>query len=295
MRIYAYTAQQFGPRSLSNLTELIHDQPIEQRSYGGDAYLRLEDRRQDGDFLLLDFTKRRLGHGPGRYSRRQRLAPFDLGAEDGFGEDTAMVVHLPTNSLAVQYNHHGPKINRIEQYLYAADLGFGLGPRIEGVQDADRCGFRFGAVLTRDAIDRLRRFGLYRSVEFAISVPGVQPGDLESGRSLGAALSNPLPGGVENIRMRFSATTNKDSHLDSDATSNFINGLMRLGMGVTHAVVTGKTTAEDPTEEVDLVSDRVQHTANLEVGTGGRYTDMDRWRALCDAWTAWRDAGLLPI
>lgn len=137
--------------------------------------------------------------------------------------------------------------------------------------------------------------GFYRSIDFAIAVPGIQEGDAAAGRGLADALRNPLPAGVETIEMTIGATSKKDSRLNGDAAAQFITNLLAIGGAVTRATVKAKRGVDDPVEEVNLVEERVQRDVLVTMGPGGRYPTSTRWSALRDAWQTWHDAGYLPI
>ncbi|WP_425088007.1 hypothetical protein [Stappia sp.] len=297
MKIYAYNVDQKGSRAIEALTDTIIRRGIGDRIFSVDATLRLEERSLEGDFLRLNFAFKRGGHGPGRYLEDRPLESFDVGENNsGFGEDTALIVHLPSSTVAVQYNHHGPKIKHIEQYLYAADLKEGLSPAVDGVADEDRCGFEFGVVLTPDAMEKVRNFGLYRKINFTVAVPGVQRGDLERGRGLGEVLGAPFPEGVETLQMSIGATTKKGSRLSSVQSMRWIQDLLNLGPAVLkRAVVEGRPTEDDLTDPVDLIADRVCVERPIRLGHGLRYTVEDRWNALEQGWESMRERGLLPL
>jgi hypothetical protein len=295
MKAYAYLVDQRGNMSLEEITRRIFELPLDRRGIGGDVSLRLEERSIDGDFVMLDFANRRGGHGPGLYARTRPLSAFSLREDEDFGEDTALVYHAPSRTAAVQYNHHGPKIQAIENQLTAAHMGFGIGPSVEGVLDGDRSGVRFGAVLTQNAINRLRNVGFYRSIDFAIAVPGIREGDAAAGRAVADALRQPLPAGVETIEMTIGASTKKNSKLDANAATEFITSILAIGPAVKRAIVKAKRGVNDPVETIDLVEERVGRDILVAMGDGGRYPTRDRWAALREAWEAWREAGQLPI
>src|SRR5690349_16153130 len=139
MRIFAFRLEQKGPRTLRRLIEALDAQPLGNRFTSPDQGVRLEEQTVLDDLLFMDFAKPRRGHGPGRMSRTQPLEAIPLRAGDEFGEDTAMVVHMPTGYAAIQSSQYGPRPGAIENYLFAFDLEVG-GLRVgaPGETDADR-------------------------------------------------------------------------------------------------------------------------------------------------------------
>ncbi|WP_157776548.1 DUF6731 family protein [Nitratireductor aquibiodomus] len=124
MKIHAYEAAQKGPRTLEELLRCIHRQPLENRFYLGEEGIRLEDVVERDGLWFADFVAPRGGHGPGKMKRSRPLEGIQLQEDERFGEDTGMVYDPATRYAAVQYNHFGPRIKAIENYLYAADLFF---------------------------------------------------------------------------------------------------------------------------------------------------------------------------
>jgi hypothetical protein len=217
VKILAFRVRQRGARSLEELVELIYAQPLERRTAGAARDIRLEKRRQArGGLLLLDFAHKRSGHGPGRASRNDPVTEFDLGAEEFFAEDTAVVYDPRSHYAAVQHNHYGPRVGTIERYLYAWDVRQGIGPAVPGVGDQERAGFTFGAVLKPDAYARLRGLGIVRQIDFSVSVPGAREADLDEGRSLGQVLRAALPEGIETLSMTMTAQAPRNSALGQD-------------------------------------------------------------------------------
>lgn len=292
MKIFAYRIVQKGPRTLTNISESLGTRGFEDRYFGG-MPIRLEDVGTHGGFLLIDFSKERGGHGPGRMSRAAGIADIDLREGESFGEDTAIAFDQASGFAAMQYNHVGPRHTAIEDYLYAYDLSLGGQPREEGQRDEDRFGFRFAALLKRDALARLGRLGIVHEISFSVSVPAVRAADLEAGRSLGDVLRAPLPDGIETINISMKAAAGRDGALARGGAMGLIDDLQRVGAGVKHALVKGRATREDPIDRIDLISERVIKEVPLQLGPNRRYSRPDRWQALSQALREWLDAGAL--
>jgi hypothetical protein len=119
MKIFAYRVHQRGPRSLDQIVTRLHGLALEDRYFAGPV--RLEDIGRRSGLLLMDFSRERGGHGPGRMSKRAALQNIQLGAGESFGEDTGIALDPQTGLAAVQYNHYGPRVTAIEDYLFAYD------------------------------------------------------------------------------------------------------------------------------------------------------------------------------
>ncbi|HAV49672.1 MAG TPA: hypothetical protein DCX75_05650, partial [Brevundimonas sp.] len=272
MRALAYGVQQFGPRSLQQVGTAIEAMPIEDRFFlGEDDGLRLENFTDLQGLWHFDFAKRRSGHGPGRMARERAMEEIDLGG-DWFGEDTAFVFDPATGVAAVQYNHFGPRLKWIEQYLAAADLTLG------GVHQG-RWGFGFGMRLKDPAYAELQDFGLIQEIDFTVSVPGVRAANFERGNSLAGILNAPLPVGIETIRVEMKARADRGSSLGHDEAWGVINDLRRLGGDLIRADVWGKQDARSRRQRVNLKDAQISSQQPVNAA-GNRVARTERYTAL---------------
>ncbi|TYC53830.1 hypothetical protein FMN50_13750 [Rhodobacterales bacterium] len=293
MKIYAYRFVQKGPRPLEQLLEKIVGLDLSERSFLGSDDIRLEHAAKQGKLWFADFASPRRSHGPGAMGSSEPLSDIKLGEGLKFGEDTGIVYDAETGYAAIQYNHHGPRHASIRRYLEAADVKFG-GLADDERPERDRYGFSLGAVLKQDAYARIKKFGIYKTVEFTISMPGALGADLEAGSSLGSVLNAPLPEGVDTLTIAMHAAAGKGSPLESSGVEAIIDSIARLGNAVRTATVKGKARPEDVYEAVNLVKDRVGTEVNLTVGAALRLERQDRWDALKDTLQSWLNNGLLP-
>lgn len=292
MKVYAFRVQQQGPRALQTVIDRIHAMPLGNR-FIGDMGVRLEEKGQRGGFLMLDFARIRTGHGPGRLRRHHPIEEFHLAQDENFGEDTGIAYDPQTQYAAIQYNHIGPRALLIERYLRAADISFGqIRDKEEGEHDEDVAGFIFATTLKRNAYAQLRHMGIYREVEFTVSVPGVVPEDLPQGRSLRSVLSSALPEGVESLTIKMKASPyQRDSSLGGGAVREIMQDLRQLGGHLKSATISGKRGHGERVESIDLLSEQVMSEPPINVGPGGRYTRNDRWASLAATLRGWIDNG----
>lgn len=297
MRIYAFRVAQRGPRLLGDVVQRLADLPMERRYFQGNAFgLRLEAMGGQDGFVLADVAAARVGHGPGRMATNAPMAEFDLGEGESFGEDTGFAYDPETGYLALQYNHQGPRVGRIEQYLHAADFSFGgLRAAQPGESQFDLCGFRFGAVLQPGAYAKLRTMHIVKRLEVSISLPGAQAADRERGRSLSQVLDAPLPEGIEKLEIVMTSSAQKNGRLGRQGVMGFVDDALALGPHVQNLFVRGKQNDDTPTEELDLLEQRLETTANVQLGPGGRFPRAARWEALSAALQTWKGSGALPV
>lgn len=280
MKILAFRVHQAGTLSLPDLAARILGEPLSERSYLGRNDLRLENSLDGANFLALVFGKPRLGHGPGQMGRDVPLGDITLGQGRNFGEDTAMVVDKASGYAAMQYNHFGPRARSIEQYLSTASFS---------LTDDFENGFRIGAVLRRDVVERIRAMDVIKEVDYTVSIPGLVAADRAAGRSLGAAVGNPHPEGTETLRISYRANRARDASLRPDDVRSLLEDLLPfVGSGaLRNAKVVGRMDEGAERETIDLIEEQIAHTVPILPGSGQRLDLNERWTALRDTLRQW--------
>jgi hypothetical protein len=248
--------------------------------------MRLEDANVRGDYVYLDFARPRTGHGPGHMAKSRPIQDFDLPDDEAFGEDTAVAFDPASGYAAVQYNHYGPRVSAIEQYLSVADRALG--------RDQLQWGYEFGAYLKPDAYRRLRGFGLVHEVDFTVALPAVGDAEFAQGESVQGFLRAPLPQGVETMSVQLKAGRGRDSALGRRGVLGIAEDLMRLGPALKSGSVRGRRDDGQP-DWVDLVKDQLVTERDVRAGRGQRFARPERWMALRDALGAWLATGQLPV
>lgn len=139
MKIHAYRVLQVGSLSLGDLLRALTTQTLGERHrviYG--AGIRLDEIQEHGGRWYLDFGGIR-HEGPGRASAEDPITDFDLEDHEGFAHETAAIYDISTGIVGLQYNHYGPRINRIRSYLFQLASQHGASSEING--------FGFNAIL----------------------------------------------------------------------------------------------------------------------------------------------------
>lgn len=136
----------------------------------------MESLAIDGDYYSMDFTHRRMTHGPGFSERGAQTVDFDEITEGGgYGEQAAVVWHSTTRYAAVQYNNWGPK---------ARDIGAYLSHFVDGHETVS-----FEPAMTRGALVDLKRKG-QAITKFEVAWDRALGRDeITYGQSVGAPLS----------------------------------------------------------------------------------------------------------
>lgn len=286
MKIHSYKVFEQGPVALTDILNHLQGISLAQRLRNvSGAQIRLEAVQSTGSIWLLDFGGIR-HDGPGRASANQPIEDFDLQAHEGFGHETAAC--FDGEFLILQYNHFGPRISRIREYL--SQIGQQLaGPAGAGQGQV----INFITVLKGDALDRLGRMGLVKSMEFSFYVPGVAAANDGAARpSLSGLLSNPLIGTAAKVRVQVSAARDRTSSLVINHVQQAIDDLIGVRDEVSELQIVAKEAEDSPREQVDFLDARLE--ADIPVQrTGRRYGRAERWVALRQALDTWRANGQL--
>jgi hypothetical protein len=257
----------------------IHALPLEDRNreYGEDP-LRLEELQLDAGkgHLFCDFLKIRTGHGPGRAAKNKAVEEFDLKKDEGFGEDTGLFYDFRSQIAIVQYNHYGPRIAAVAEYLSLFD-------------HANVMTFEFTPRYQEDVLERLESKEILRRFEMTVDARLLNENDFRKGMALkeAASLSEEYGSDYVSISLRVEKRTDsmrrKLVHLGQwvvDRTNNTEEALNPFKA----CEVAGKDDEAAPMELLDLVAQRVSDKQAVTLGSGRRYTRESRWAALERAW-----------
>jgi len=255
--------------------------PLDQRTRHVGYKLRLEDFRAPDDrrsYWLLDFAKLRFDGGPGRASERAPTASFDLAEGEGFSEETAMLYHPASGFAALQYNHHGPRVQAIADYLGAFDPG----------QSAT---YEFRLQLRADAQARLDKKKIFTKLEIKVAPAALSPAFRENNVSLTSMLQQQLGEfGGDTVAITIAL---ERSSANSLRLKNWLPRFKEMADSEHEAVsvlrVVGRDENDGPLDPVDLIAEKERlEYAGLEMDAGLRYLREERWRRLEAAYSTWK-------
>jgi hypothetical protein len=288
MKVHLFKVVSFnGAPPLDTLLDIISNDPLDQRlRMVGHQEMRMEEALQphtNGNrtpYWLLDFTKLRFEHGPGKASRIDAIEGFELDDNQGFGEETAALYDPQTHHLLIQYNHHGPRSGKIQEYFstYSNDQN-----RIYELQIR----------LDETSEIRLAQKQIINKLQFKVAPSSIsaahRQGNISMARSI--ELSETLHG--QTIEVTVSAGRGS---LSMPKAQSMINALKRLvqtdALHNTNSVdtfkVSGKNNIDDATDTIDMLASKLEIvSAGLIMGTDLRYTQRSRWDALIRARNGW--------
>lgn len=216
-----------------------------------------------------------------------------MAEEEGFGHETASCYNPAIGFLALQYNHYGPRVTRINTYLSLfADIAAGVDENDVAALAASPEGFGLEPVLKAEAEDALNGMGIVKGIEMAFHVPGVLANDGREKQSLNSLLDNPLIGHSDRVRIHVSAARARASSLALNDVRQAVSDLLGFRDEVSELQVTAKETEESPSEPIDFLNARLEADPAV-LREGRRYGREHRWEALRHALSTWQANGQL--
>ena len=228
----------------------------------------MEEYDVDGDFHQLDLTQRRRTHGPGHSRPGLQTVDFNLGQDDGFGEQTCAVWHAPSRYMAVQYNHYGVRPSAIRDYLSM----FGSAVAGEAVN------LEMEPQLNTDTYERLGASPIHARLQCGFDSKSVVP--TEGMAKLGVPLQRimEIRDSTDAVNIEVTVSLGRRSgtgRYDADGNLRSLNILstVRQALGMNPSKLVAAVKSEDgPMEILDLLEHRqVDEVADGDLRlTGGR-------------------------
>lgn len=276
---------------LTELLERIHQDGIANRlKTVGQQEVRLETiappRSADNNtaYWLLDFTKIRFEHGPGKASREDPIEGFELEADQGFGEETAALYDPQRQVILIQYNHYGVRSSIMKNYfaLYG--------------HDANAVGsYEFNIRMDESADVKFAQKEIITKMHFKIAPPRMTQAQRDGNVSLGRSLDVSDNLGAETIEVIVSAGRSGNAALSFQRARALARRLMEIRhVGedqdpiVSKLEVVGRDSLLEPLDVVDLLKPKLeQRIGDLILGADRRYTQRSRWDGLIRARNGW--------
>ncbi len=285
MTVHLYDVRRHSSPPIDQTFNQIMSQPLAQRMRKiAHTDIRLEEclpphsQRNSTPYWLLDFTNIRLKNGPGKANLLGPMTGFNIGPNEGFGEETAVLYDAQHRVLIVQYNHHGPRASSICSYFNSFDAS----------QTHD---YTLTIRVDTNTATKLNAKSILKKVTIQITPPKISPHMRNGGTSLSKALQISDELDAESIELTISAGRATGARLHLQRTRNLINHITQQ-FGVKGAVgklsVTGQTMQGTPVEAIDLLEEKIEaEIDNLALGSDLRYTQDSRWNALVRARNGW--------
>lgn len=279
MKIFAYKFHNDTPAiSLSDRIQQILTVPIKERNRKQDTqYVRLEHAEQVNGYWLCDFIKIRMDHGPAKGGLKKEVEGFPLDAEEGFSEETAILFDPTLNAVVAQYNHYGPRISAITDYLSIFD-------------HEQPARFMFLPVYADDINRILRRKNIFSKVELSIAPQFMTQRDYDAGVGLKEAMSVSKATGAEKVTLVLSVHGRKRGlHQVKDLLHwVYQKATSQDADAISACRITARDGDDAASERLDLVAQRLSAEVSVKSGADRRYPRAERLNALRRTRDVWR-------
>ncbi|WP_418140606.1 hypothetical protein NUW46_15590 [Marinobacter sp. MA] len=282
LKVHAFGVKAFdGSGALEDLLAQIKNDSLPARVRTvGYADIRVEDVRKVNGLWFFDFGKFREQHGPGKASKATPVKGFTFSNGEVFCEETACVYIPKTKHLIVQYNHHGARVGKIQEYLNNYDPNnsytFELLPKYD--QTVER---------------KFRNRAATKKIIFEIDPRFLSQADKVAGTALTQALELGNQSQGEKVELTISAGKPKSNYLSKfiDKTADTLktkagqnpDGITKLRVGVLENL-------DSRMEVLDLIAQRLIHQFDdIPIGSDLRFPRKERYKALHRAYKGWKN------
>lgn len=239
----------------------------------------------ESPYWLLNFTKFRFENCPGKVGLNTPIEGFDIGKDEGFGEETAAIYDPKSKFMIIQYHHSGVRASAIESYLS------------NYFHDSDQVtGYELKVKLDPTAEAKLAKKKFITKVKLKIAPAQITKEFHDQNLSLGQVLdigSNTKSKDVELILAADRGENLSDKFIMPLIT--FLKNLRQFDLDNDSAAMTkfevcGRNEKEDRADAINMLAPKLKLVIDgLTVGGDKRYTIRSRWDGLLRAATGWKD------
>lgn len=279
LKIHLYkVASQHGSRPLDDVLNLINSIDLQNRmKHCSHQDIRLDEVQSPSKskpYWLLDFGNLRFTSGPGRASRNTPTQSFSLQKGEGFAEETAVLYDAHHNAMLVQYNHYGPRVGTIQEYLSSF-----------GSQDI----YDLNIVLRGDAQARLKTKKIFTKLIMKVAPDKLSASYKQHNVALSTAIQRThtdFGGDVVTFEIGI-GRSNKNGLNLSKLMKSFLN-LIGEQDAIKELKIAGKT-SDEKAELINLLEHKLEESfTDLTLDSGLRIPRLDRWNALERAYRGWQ-------
>lgn len=246
----------------------------------GFTNMRIEDVTHKNGLWFFDFGKFREQNGPGKASKATPVQGFSFERGEVFCEETACLYVQRTGHLIIQYNHHGARVGKIQDYLNSYDQNnsyiFELVPKYDETVE-----------------QKFRNRAATKKIIFEIDPRFLNESDKISGTALTQALDLGKQSHGEKVELVISAGKPKMKYLSQfvDKTAEVLKKIAGQNPDAITKLKVGVLENLDSRMEVlDLIAQRLVHEfGDIPLGHDLRFPQQDRYKALERAHNGWKN------
>lgn len=287
IHLFAVVASE-GSLPLHDLLGKISDTNIDKRVRDIGYKIRVEDEilapSPSYPYWLIDFAKLRFEGGPGRGSVKVPTRSFDLDEDEGFVEETAMLYDPKSGFALIQYNHFGPRVTAISDYLSVFDY-------------AGDSSYEFVVKLRGDAQARLDRKTIFTRIEMKVAPVNLTEGFKAKNVALSSMLKTQTDSfGGDFVSIEISLERNNQVSLK---VKDWLRSIKLLANedrdAVKHLLIAGRDGEYESIEPINLLAEKEELSfSGVEMDSGHRYIRKERYARLEGAFKQWKSKQAIP-
>lgn len=233
------------------------------------AEIRADDIIVKDNLILIDFTKFRASHGPGKASLDKPIAGFEFQPGEQFAEETALLYDPQTEFIFIQYNHHGARLGAISEYINI-------------YMHPTHTSIHFLPKLDHDIERRLQSKKIIKSVEVSVSPYVLQSTDSDIPVSQAISMLQQSLG-PNKININLSAGKGRHNSLNISKVKDVVDWVRSKIDHVSVAKIRAKDDLDSEIELIDLVAERICSTQQISIGPDLRWPRDSRYNCLLNA------------
>lgn len=278
MSIYCFSinsTQNSAP--VQNVLTTIMNTSLPNRNRDLGVKIRVEDISYDQQYniWLIDFGKFRSSHGPGKASANTPVTGFTFNPNEEFFEETACLYDQTNNFIIIQFNTHGVRHSKIQEYLSCFDTSltnsYEFLPRIDASAQA--------TLNSRRGVKKLT---------YRISPRSLSNHNRQQGTSLSSAIAIGNDTNGEEVEVTITSGRSRSSRLGRGIDS-MISELRNLANNdEVDKLQISVIDNNDAVQKIDVLEHRLKTTASIIPGTDKRFPRAERYNALKRAYLQWQ-------
>lgn len=286
MNVYHYSVNALGETpGLEATLALLQNRPLDERAATcGNQRVRLETIERvstAGAEILweLKFSRIRDSNWPGVATNSSEAQDLELDADQYLSEETFAIFSETRGRIVIQYNHHGVRASRIQEYFQV----------FSGCSGA---AYQFIAILNSDAYAKFQAKKFVTNVD--VCIEGVTAADIAyfNGAGIGAALEAGVSAEATTLKCSFSVDARtRTNRLNWPWVERLAGFVMLRGGEADRLVVNAKASEDEPIEVIDLIDSRKITTfpdATIERTMGRRFVPSQVFDRLRQANSDWQ-------
>lgn len=221
-------------------------------------------------FCEGDMIRLRMSNVPIKGNLAGNVEEISLAHDEGIGEQTAFLYHIPTKVLALQSNQSGTSASVFAQYF----------EEMSGINQP----IHLDPVLQIDAMERL--LNMTSVSNFEVRVAGLENMNSLQNQDLGLknfiSLSETFR--APTVSVKVSVGRKKKKSLDVEEIKHIARNLARMPQPCVKKIRISGSTEEEENIYLDLLKDRMRESVDMNQGTNRSVSYLLRQKAMREGW-----------